>query len=187
MTTNAIIEFVLKYWLTALFGIIATWLGILVKHYRKLLKMEKENTKQQEYKDLKQQMIDYVDNTFKETVDEHKKLYQAVLDVQSKQFQRDCYTYLKSSRNITLEEYDSLYRNYEIYKSLGGNGMGTMLFEKVEEKYSTQLLSEKLIDVVNSKQQNNATVAIPITRSTQRPIIPIPPNMIPKSENKDDS
>ena len=153
MIISNIVDFILKYWLTFLFGIIAAGLGGLARHYQKLLKMEKESIKAKEREDFKKEMMQYVDDTFKETLGQHKKLYQAVLDVQSKQFQRDCYTYLKSSRDITLEEFDSLYRNFEIYKSLGGNGIGTMLFEKVEEKYSTQLISEKIFDAAAGLRQ----------------------------------
>ena len=151
MEINWFLEFVAKYWLTFLFGLIAAGLGIVVKHYKALIKKEKEVQKQEEFNNIIKDVKEYTDTSFKETQESHNRLYNAVLDVQSKQFQRDCYECIKSKREITLEEFDSLYRNYEIYKSLGGNGIGTMLFDKVEEKYNNQLLGEQLIDVMMDK------------------------------------
>lgn len=171
-------DFIIKYWVTTIFGLIAAGFGILAKHYHKLLKKEKEDIKQEEYNNIKQEIKQYVDTTFQDTQLSHNKLYKAVLDVQAKQFQRDCYAYLKMSRDITLEEFDSLYRNYEIYKSLGGNGIGTMLFEKVEEKYSTQLLSEKIMDAVSFRQQYPTPQPPPVRRIYQ-PII--------NNENEEDN
>ena len=180
------IEFILKYWLTALFGLIAAGLGALAKHYYNLLKKDKKYAKEKETKNFELMLKRYVDSKFKDTEESHKKLYKAVLDVQSKQFQRDCYTYLKTERDITLEEFDNLYRNYEIYKSLGGNGIGTMLFEKVEEKYTNQLFTEQILDATMMKVQEmnaesnqaNMTAAAPTTQiikfydPPQRPIQP---------------
>lgn len=147
------VEFLAKYWLTIVFGLIAAWLGKKVSHYKQLLNKEKEDQKQKEANDLVADMKKYVDDSFKETEISHRKLYKAVLDVQQKQFQRDCYEYLKLDREISLEEFKNLYTDYNIYTSLGGNGIGSMLFEKVEEKYSNQLLSEKILEAAVTKAQ----------------------------------
>lgn len=179
------LEFVIKYWITFIFGLIAAGLGILAKHYQHLLKKEKDSIKQEEQDAIKTEMKQYVDDKFKEILESHEKLYKAVLDVQSKQFQRDCYSYLKMSRDITLEEFDSLYRNYEIYKSLGGNGIGTMLFEKVEERYTTQLLSEKLMDAVNGRQHYTPPPSpIPMPRVIYSPPVPPTINNTDKEDNE---
>ena len=144
-------EFIIKYWLTALFGLIATGLGVLAKKYHKLWKQAKDVEKQKTYESLMNDVKTYVNDVIKETEESHTKLYKAVLDVHQKQFQRDCYYYLKIPRDITLEEFESIYRNYEIYTSLGGNGIGTMLFEQVKEKYSTQLISQKIMDAASQR------------------------------------
>ena len=139
-----ILEIAIKYWLTAAFGLIAAGLAFLAKHYHSLLKEAKQTAKEKEFQDFEKDLKVYIDNKFTDIENSHNKLYKAVLDVHQKQFQRDCYTYLNQKHIITLEEFDGLYRNYEIYKSLGGNGVGSMLFQKVEEKYSTQLMSKEI-------------------------------------------
>ena len=139
------IEFIAKYWLTLILGVIVAWLGKKLNHYKQLMDKEKEDQKQQEFDNLIADVKKYVDETFKETQASHKKLYKAVLDVQQKQFQRDCYEFLNLDREISLEEFKNIYTDYNIYTSLGGNGIGSMLFQKVEEKYSNQLFSEKTI------------------------------------------
>ena len=150
---NWFIEFLAKYWLTIVFGLIAAWLGKELNHYKQLLKKEKEDQKQKEIDNLIADIKKYVDETFQETEASHKKLYKAVLDVQQKQFLHDCYEFLNLNREISLEEYKNLYTDYNIYTSLGGNGIGTMLFEKVEEKYSNQLFSEKILEAAVTKAQ----------------------------------
>ena len=153
MDMSWFVEFFAKYWLTIVFGLIAAWLGKKAKHYKELLDKEKETQKQAEFSKVIADIKDYVDEKFQKIEDQHEKLYKAVFDVQQKQFQRDCYEYLQSDRGISLEEFKNLYTDYNIYTSLGGNGIGSMLFEKVEEKYSTQLMTEKILDAAIEKTQ----------------------------------
>ena len=195
------IEFLAKYWLTILFGLIAAWLGKKLNHYKQLLDKEKEDQKKKESDNLIADVKKYVDETFKETEESHKKLYKAVLDVQQKQFQRDCQEYLNLDRELSLEEFKNLYTDYDIYTSLGGNGIGSMLFEKVEEKYSNQLFSEKILEAAVTKAQELNAAAVQQTPTPPSPqprtiFVPVPPemipkgkvnpNMIPKDENKND-
>ena len=180
------IEFLAKYWLTILFGLIAAWLGKKLNHYKQLLNKEKEDQKKKESDDLVADIKKYVDETFKGTEESHKKLYKAVLDVQQKQFQRDCYEYLNLDREISLEEFKNLYTDYNIYTSLGGNGIGSMLFEKVEEKYTNQIFSEKILEAAVMKAQEiNAANAQQATAPPPPPktiFVPVPPDIIPKGK-----
>ncbi len=183
---NWFFEFIAKYWLTILFGLIAAWLGQKVNHYQQLLIKEKDNKKQEEFNNIIEDVKKYADEKFGNIETSHEKLYKAVLDVQQKQFQRDCYEYLKLDREISLEEFKNLYTDYHIYTSLGGNGIGSMLFEKVEEKYSNQLFSEKILEAaVEKAQEINATNAqqqqitpVQISTTVLPPPENFPPNMI---------
>ena len=188
------IEFIAKYWLTLILGVIVAWLGKKLNHYKQLMDKEKEDQKQQEFDNLIADVKKYVDETFKETQASHKKLYKAVLDVQQKQFQRDCYEFLNLDREISLEEFKNIYTDYNIYTSLGGNGIGSMLFQKVEEKYSNQLFSEKILEAAVIKAQELGAAATQQVLDTapppippQRPrVMPFPPNMMVKDEDKND-
>ena len=44
---------------------------------------------------------------------------------------------------------------YDIYKSLGGNGFGSALFELVQEKYSNQMMQKDLTDKLAGQLNNN--------------------------------
>ena len=186
------VEFLAKYWLTIVFGLIAAWLGRKLNHYKQLLDKEKEDQKKKESDNIVADIKKYIDKTFKETEESHKKLYKAVLDVQQKQFQRDCQEYLSLDRELSLEEFKNLYTDYGIYTSLGGNGIGSMLFQKVEEKYSNQLLSEKILEAAVTKAQELNAAAIEQMSNTsppppQRPIVvQLPPNLTLKEKDKND-
>lgn len=181
MDANWFFELFAKYWLTAVFGIIATWLGKKVMHYRALQREEKERQEKEAFNNM-------INERFKETEESHKKLYKAVLDVQQKQFQRDCYEYINLEREISLEEFKNLYTDYNIYTSLGGNGIGSMLFEKVEEKYSNQLFSEKILEATMEKMRQLVAAETDKDTGQPQPLNPssIPPNAvrlyIPKKE-----
>lgn len=169
-------EFCARYWLTALFGLIALWLGKKAKHYKELLDKEKESQKKEEFNKVISDTKQYVDEKLKTIEDSHSKLYKATLDVQQKQFQRDCYEYLNLEREISLEEFKNLCTDHDIYTSLGGNGIGSMLFEKVEEKYSNQLFSEKILEAAVMKAQELNAAAQQQTDMQEH--FPPPPKII---------
>ena len=190
MPMEWIVEFLTKYWLTLVLGGIVAWLGKKLSHYKQLIDKEKEDQKKQELDEIVTNMKKYVDDKFEKTETSHEKLYKAVLDVQQKQFLHDCYEFLNLNREISLEEYKNLYTDYNIYTSLGGNGIGTMLFQKVEEKYNNQLFNTDMLEATIAKAQElGAVTAQQILDNTppppQRPTItmmPFPPNMIKKDE-----
>lgn len=173
-----IVEIAVKYWLTALFALIAGGLGFVAKHYYNLWKKDKQAAKEKEFKDFENNLKSYVDDKINDMKKSHNNLFKAVLDVQQKQFQKDCYSFLNQKHKITIEEFNNLYRNYEIYRSLGGNGIGSMLFEKVEEKYSMQLVSNEIFDEAAARkylppQEPEEVVYIPHMKPPIRP--PHPP------------
>ena len=190
-----IVEFLAKYWLTLVLGGVVAWLGKKLNHYKQLTDKEKEQQRKQELDEIVADIKKYINEKFAKTEESHKKLYKAVLDVQQKQFQRDCYEYLNLDREISLEEFKNLYTDYNIYTSLGGNGIGSMLFEKVEEKYTNQIFSEKILEAAVIKAQELGAAASQQMPSTppppmpppQRPpirVIPFPPDMIPKDKDE---
>ena len=46
------IEFIAKYWLTLILGIIVAWLGKKLNHYKQLMDKEKEEQKQKDFDNL---------------------------------------------------------------------------------------------------------------------------------------
>ena len=44
------------------------------------------------------------------------------------------YDELKDKEQITKDEYREMYEAYDVYHSLGGNGIGTKMFNEISEK-----------------------------------------------------
>lgn len=99
-------EFIVKYWLEFIFGII---IGILTTLYKRI-KTEQEKTKT-EYDALKQAMLAML----------HDRLYQAC-------------TYYITIGYIPIEKAEEIMDNlkmiYEAYHALGGNGTGTEIYTR---------------------------------------------------------
>lgn len=146
---------IIWYWLTFIFGVIAAGLTYLVTQYYKMWKELKDNAFQKSLDDLRVEMQQYTKDAIKETEESHNKLYKAVLDMYSRQFMSECDRYLSSPYPISNDEYFNLYRNYEVYKSLGGNGLGKKKFEKVEERVSDSQLFANAVTAFQNQQNKN--------------------------------
>ena len=59
----------------------------------------------------------------------------AVLYLQKKEFLHNCEKLLASHHEISFEEYGSIQKDYDLYKSLGGNGQGDTYMKAIEQKY----------------------------------------------------
>ena len=143
------IDFIAKYWLEVFFGFIIAILSGFVKHYYQLWKKEQEsqknefwsNTKEElkqynrELLEQKQSLLSSEDARLQEAIkivkESNENLLRAVLEVQKKQFKTDCKYFLENANNISFEEFENLQDEYEIYKSLGGNGPGHTLFDLI--------------------------------------------------------
>lgn len=57
-----------------------------------------------------------------------------LLSLQGKQFRRKCRKLLKPEHTITLEEYEQLIEDHNVYNALDGNHKGDELFALVKDK-----------------------------------------------------
>lgn len=138
------IDFILRYWLEFLFSIIIGVLTFFVKHYYKLWKAEQENKQSEKFKE-----------GIKEIQTINDTLLKAVLDVQRKQFKTDCRYLLETNVPISFEQFENLHDEFEIYKSLGGNGPGETLFSLVQDKYSYQMMQRDQVAVLSENFELN--------------------------------
>lgn len=143
---------IIWYWLTFIFGVIAAGLTYLVTQYYKMWKELKDNAFQKQLDDLRKELQQYTKDAVKETEESHKKLYKAVLDMYARQFIDKCDSYLKLNQAITSEQYNNLYHDFEVYKSLGGNGLGEKKFNKVEEHASDKQMIQDVADTFQINQ-----------------------------------
>ena len=144
------LDFIFKYWLEVLFGIIIGILSFFLKRYYQLWKKEKENIEKAK-----------IEESIKEIKDSNAALAKAVLEVQKKQFKTDCKYYLEDKHEISFEQFQNLQDDYEIYKSLGGNGPGHTLFELVKDKYSMQMIQKYQVDLLSENFSLEPRVYIP--------------------------
>ena len=151
-------EFIAKYWLQTFFGILVGICTYFIKHYKTLWKESKEQQKNQFWDDVKtelkaenkallqekEELLSLQDKKLQDAINQVTEskdaLLEAVLEVQKKQFIMDCRILLEKNTKITFEEFQNLQEEYQIYKSLGGNGPGHNLFELVKDKYSFQMI-----------------------------------------------
>ena len=166
------IEFITKYWLEVIFSIIVSILSFAVKHYYGLWK-ETQETKKNEFwtqvkTELKEEnkamlaqqatLLNSEDAKLQEAImkvhESNENLLKAVLEVQQKQFKNDCKYFLESTDNIAFEQFENLHSEYKIYKQLGGDESGGVLFDLVQEKYSSQMMQKDLSKNLNLKTKD---------------------------------
>ena len=63
-----------------------------------------------------------------------KTITQGLLSVQRRSFKEDCEHLLYPEHVITLDEFQQITNDHDIYNALGGNHTGDQLFKLVEEK-----------------------------------------------------
>ena len=148
-------EFIAQYWLEVLFGLIVTAISFCAKHYYDLYKKAKDTTQNQIVTELKDELKNYTQEALIELRKSSTAVVHAVLEVQGKQFKTDCKNLLETPNSITFEQFETLTMEYDIYKSLGGNGFGSTLFELVQEKYSSQMMQKDLTDNLAGQLNNN--------------------------------
>ncbi len=167
------IDFIIKYWLEFFFGLIIACLSFCVKHYYQLWKKEQETQKNEFWDSTKEELKAYnkelleqkeallssedakLQEAIKIVKQSNEILLKAVLEVQKKQFKTDCKYFLEEKNTISFEQFENLQDEYEIYKSLGGNGPGHTLFDLVQEKYSFQIGQNNQIKELQEQVKNN--------------------------------
>lgn len=159
-----LIEFIAKYWLEVLFGLICSGVTFAIRHHLKLAKQDKERHEKdlidaiqakmdEQSKETKQQMAECYSNLISvvreydeksRLADEHMQeeidvIKDGMLSIEGRAFKNDCRRLLEETHIITLDEYEALVAEHMVYNSLGGNHEGDALFSMVEIKYKNSL------------------------------------------------
>ena len=147
------IEFIVKYWVEFIFGIIATGAIAIAKRFYSLYKNEKKNQEQAEQTELKNAILDIVEKNKSELHKEDIQIYDKMNSIQTelailksgilgmwgRQFISDCKVLLKPDHVINQREWDDISKDHEIYNLLGGNHNGDRLYEDIVAKYRNNL------------------------------------------------
>ena len=155
-----ILEWILKYWINWLCVLIAGGVSLFAKHYVKLQKQSLERKWQEKEKNMCSKIITTLEEEILkvETLskEEDSKLHQeldhihaevdtiesGILSIQGKQFRDFCEKLLTAGHYITVDEYEELEIEYEVYKGLGGNHRGDALHDRVIDKVQAQMRAE---------------------------------------------
>lgn len=143
------LEFIAKYWLEFVFGLIAAGIIAFFKYFYKLKNQQIEK----EHEEFKESILEVIEDKIvaqgQRTEEEDKKLEQEIsllkqsqesikaglLSMQGREFKMECQLLLEKDHKITTEEFDDITKDHDAYKGLGGNHRGDMLYDSVKEKY----------------------------------------------------
>ena len=146
------LDFIAKYWLEFVFGIVTLIMSGVAKHFWTMYKKGKEAETQQQddaqfqktveainalREELKQDIQDRKEENKRED-DEIAIIRQGVLALWRKTFLETGRTLLADGHNILYEEYMTYMQDHVIYNNLGGNHEGDEQFKLVTAKYQRQ-------------------------------------------------
>lgn len=164
-------EWIVKYWVEILFGLVATGLGVVAKKFWSLYQNEKKREKELdmskcyqavktdidnvliEVKAKDREVDDRIDRVHKDSIDHDNAIREdikgvvdyietlktGVLSVQGSHFRQQCKAILDSGKEISVDEFEQLESDHNVYNSLGGNHLGDALFAAVELKFKAQI------------------------------------------------
>ena len=147
------LDWILKYWVEVAFGLVVSGITIFYKHFLKLRKDEQIKGRNEFKEEIKQQMRQDFQEEFQRNRERDNEIFSALtnlntrldtitsglLSVQRTSFENECKRLLDPEHIITIDEYQQLNSDHDIYHSLGGNHSGDHLFSLVEKKMQTQL------------------------------------------------
>lgn len=146
------IQWIVKYWVQVIFGLVVGGLGFLCKKFfdlyitdiknnmiKEIQKQAVQITKDQEENVAKLIEINKTDirSLMEENNSQNAKIaniYNGVINLQAVSFKCYCRKLLDENYNMTLADFENCQHEYQVYTSLGGNGQGTILYNLVCEK-----------------------------------------------------
>lgn len=153
-------EFILKYWVEVMFGLIVSGLSFACRRYWKLWRAEQQHQKTEEQEAFYNGILEKIDERFEkmnerfEALDnkveqkinevrkdvqnsdaEQKILKEGLLSVQGNNFKRQCKALLEPTHQISDTEWLQHQIDFEAYERLGGNDDGHELHNAVAHKY----------------------------------------------------
>lgn len=153
-------EFILKYWVEVVFGLIVSGLSFACRRYWKLWRAEQQHQKTEEQKAFYNDILEKIDERFEkmnerfeemnnritaldnkveknvQTSDAQQEiLKEGLLSVQGNNFKRQCKALLEPTHKISETEWLQHQIDFEAYERLGGNDDGHDLHNAVAHKY----------------------------------------------------
>ena len=159
-----LIDFIVKYWVEVLFGLISGVIAFIVRHHFKLIvkdrkrhetdlldSIDKKFEKQNDYmtnqiKECYSNLTNVVKNLEESSIEGDSRIHReidiikdGILSVEGRAFRNECRRLLEEGHVITLNEYEAILAEHVTYNNLGGNHEGDGLFSMVQVTYQNQL------------------------------------------------
>lgn len=135
------LQFICQYWLQWLFGAIIAVAALFGKKFWSLYITQRRQAISKQCEDVVSKLekslansIEILTEENKRQNDEIKVVRAGVLSLYSLSFKNYCHQLLEEEHELTIEEVENCSEEYGVYRSLGGNGQGTMLYELVLKK-----------------------------------------------------
>ena len=131
------LEFIFKYWIEFLFGIVIAIGSYMIKRTLKSFRQERAEEKETFLNGIKKEIraeFELSNKRETELADQIKVLKAGLLSIQGRTFKSNCRRLLDQNHDITLEEYEEITKDHEAYNSLGGNHNGDQLYLLVRKK-----------------------------------------------------
>ena len=140
------LDWLLKYWLQVLFGLICAGVALFYKRikawraaYKKKAAKELKDSIIKEVKDALNDMAARSDANDKAMREEMDVIKAGLLSVQGDAFKAKCRDALREDNTITIEQFEALEKEHTVYNGLGGNHTGDELFKLVKHKIENLL------------------------------------------------
>lgn len=140
------LDFIAKYWVEVLFGIIVSGCSFICKRIYTLYKNEKASREHLIIEEFDNKLNDFYKKTQQDNKIADKRidnveeiilvLKKGLLSMQGHQFREKCKQLLDEEHELTLNEWTELIADHDAYKALGGNHEGDELFGLVKIKAS---------------------------------------------------
>lgn len=141
---SLIIDVVVKYWVQFFCAGIVSGIGLIYKK----INAERKAGQEKFYSQLETSLAQKIDSVIEisegddlrlqkqiDDLDNHMDtLAKGILSLQGREFKQECRNLLADDHTLTLEEFEDLEAEHEIYNRLGGNHNGDSLFELVKKK-----------------------------------------------------
>lgn len=144
------LDFIIKYWVEVLLGLIVSGLTIACKKLHTLWKNEKQHQKTKEQKEFYAGLENLISKSAEESRRVEASLQtqisaikDGVLSMQKRDFIQMCRALLREDHEITIEEFASIQQEHIIYNNLGGNHEGDNWFALVKKKAEKNLTDGK--------------------------------------------
>lgn len=140
------LDFILRYWIEFLFGVVIAGGGFIIKHTLKSYRQERTNEKKEFLLEIQKEIKAEFERSNKKEIElqnEIKILKAGLLSIQGRTFKNNCKRLLEENHEITLEEYEEITKDHEAYNSLGGNHNGDQLYKLVRQKVENSWIVNK--------------------------------------------